>query len=42
MMGQDAIKWERVFKFAIAKGFNRYSWDFDGMLEQAAKTLEPG
>ena len=41
MQGRDAARWEGYFKFLIQKGFARYPWSFDGMLEQAAKTLSP-
>jgi len=39
MQGQDAGRWERGFKLLIQQGFKRNPWDFDRMLEQAAKTL---
>jgi len=41
MQGQDALSWERAFKFFIQHGFERDKWDFDRMLEQAAKTVQP-
>jgi hypothetical protein len=41
MHGQDALSWERAFKFAIQHGFHRNPWDFDRMLEQAEKKLQP-
>jgi len=40
MKRQDALTWERGFKFMIQQGFERKPWDFDRMLEQAQKTLQ--
>jgi hypothetical protein len=39
MQREDADRFERGFKFLIAKGFGREEWDFDGMLAQAEKRL---
>jgi tetratricopeptide (TPR) repeat protein len=38
-MAEREEAWEGVFKFIIAKGFVRYFWNFDAMLEQAEKGL---
>jgi Tfp pilus assembly protein PilF len=41
MKGEDALNWERAFKFVIQNGFEREPWDFDRMLAQAQRTLQP-
>lgn len=37
----DARRWEQGFKYLLQKGFKRYPWNFDRMLEKAKKTLPP-
>jgi cellulose biosynthesis protein BcsQ len=39
MQKNDEKRWEREFKFLIAKGFDRHQWSFDQMLERAHKVL---
>jgi Tfp pilus assembly protein PilF/cellulose biosynthesis protein BcsQ len=41
MLGQNAESWEAAFKFALKQGFERSPWNFERMLEQAGKTLQP-
>jgi Tfp pilus assembly protein PilF len=41
MLGRNATRWERIFKSLLEKGFTRYPWTFDRMLEQARTRLSP-
>ncbi len=41
MQRDTAEHWERFFKFLIQKGFKRYLWGFEQMLDQAKKILSP-
>lgn len=41
LAGSEEPAWESVFKYLIAGGFSRPSWNFDAMLAEAEKKLEP-
>ena len=41
MQGHNAERWEQYFKSLIQKGFKRYPWSFERMLDQAKKVLPP-
>ncbi|MDG4553679.1 MAG: tetratricopeptide repeat protein [Candidatus Competibacter sp.] len=41
MQERSTERWEGYFKFFIQKGFKRYPWSFERMLDQAKKILSP-
>lgn len=40
LLGEEEKVWEQGFKFLIVAGFERHTWNFDAMLEQAKKVLK--
>ena len=41
LSGSAELGWERAFKYFIEKGFPRHVWNFDAMLAEVEKKLQP-